>query len=160
MEKIHHHESYSKEVSKVKVRELLYLAKELGFGWYIKTFPHTFAEFLEYIIEKYKVDEDSEIVEYKDSEHLIYAILPVSAFRVKPEVSKEEKEREELALEMIGGLLTPVSQKEVRDNPVVSLFVAKMRLSIPAGAFEEKTVNNRLCYSKYITSEAIAVACL
>jgi len=144
----------------VRVKELLYLAKELGFGWYVKTFPHTYAEFLEYMIAKYGIDEDAEVIEWKDREHLIYAIISVSAFKVKPEVSKEELEREQLALEMIGGLLAPASRRDVSDNPVVSLFVSKMRLSIPAGSFEEKTVNNRICYAKYIDSDKIGVACI
>jgi hypothetical protein len=147
-------------VRKVKVRELLYLAKERGFGWYIKTFPYTYAEFLEYIMSKYQVDEDAEVLDYKDSEHLIYAILPVSAFKVKPEVSEEEREREELALEMIGGLLKPVSIPPSQSNPIISLFVYKMRLSIPAGSFEEKTVNNRICFAKYISQDKVGVACI
>jgi hypothetical protein len=144
----------------VKVKELLRLAREEGFGWYVKTFPVTFAEFLEYVIAKYGIDENAEVIEYKDSEHLIYAILPVSAFKVKPETKPEEIEREQLALEEIGGLLKPVSKSSSQSNPVISLFVAKMRLSIPAGSFEEKTVNNRLCYAKYLTEDKIGVACI
>jgi hypothetical protein len=143
----------------VRVKELLCLA-ERGFGWYVKTFPRTFYEFLNYVVNKYKVDEDAEVFDYKDREHIIYAILPVSAFRVKPEVSKEEREREELALEMLGGLLIPASQREVSDNPIVSLFISKMRIGIPAGSFEEKTINNRLCYAKYITEDRIVIACI
>jgi len=143
----------------VRVKELLCLA-ERGFGWYVKTFPKTYGEFLEYIITKYGVNEDAEVIEYGDREHIIYAILPASAFRVKPEVSKEEREREELALEMLGGLLIPASQREVSDNPIVSLFVSKMRIGIPAGSFEEKTINNRLCYAKYITEDRIVLACI
>ena len=147
-------------VSNVKVKELLHLAKDLGFGWYVKTFPRTFAEFHEHIMTKYGVNEDAEVVEHEDSEHLIYAILPVSAFKVKPEVSREEREREKLALEMIRDLLKPVSNQSSQSNPIISLFVYKMRLSIPAGSFEEKTVNNRICYAKYISQDKIGVVCI
>jgi len=56
--------------------------------------------------------------------------------------------------------LTPASQRVASDNPIISLFVAKMRLSIPAGSFEEKRVNNRICFAKYLTEDKIGVVCI
>jgi hypothetical protein len=140
----------------IKLKNLLYLAKEHGLGWWIKTFPKTFGEFLEYVVKKYDVDLDVD-VKYKDEEHLIYAIIPASAFRVKPPIDGL-KESGEAVSEAVN-LLVPLSTPEKKLGLIHYLFAVKMAIGTPAGAFEEKTVNNRICYSKYITSEAIVVAC-
>ena len=144
------------EMSRIKLKDLIDLAKNRGLGWWIKTFPRTFGEFLEYIANKYNVDLDAE-VKYKDEEHIIYAVIPASAFRVKPSTSGLRESKE--AVSEVINLLVPLSTGETRIGPLYLYIALQAAIRIPAGAFEEKTLNNRLCYSKYITSEAIAVVC-
>ena len=144
-------------MSGIKLRNLIYLARELGLGWYVKSFPRTFGEFLEYITSKYDVDLDVE-VEYKDRERLIYAVIPASAFRVKPPQHGLRESKEAVAEAV--NLLVPLSTTSERKLETIHyLFAALMSISIPAGAFEEKTLNNRLCYAKYIDLNNIVVAC-
>jgi threonine synthase len=139
----------------VKLKELIYLAKERGLGWYVKTFPRTFGEFLEYIAGKYDVDVEVE-VEYRDKERLIYTLIPASAFRVKPPLRLEESVK---AMREAVALLIPASQEVKELSPVHYLFAMYMSIASPAGAFEERTLNNRLCYAKYLNADTVVVAC-
>ena len=144
------------KMSGIKLRDLIALAKERGLGWWIKTFPKTFGEFLEYITSKYDVDLDAE-VKYKDEEHLIYAIIPAAAFRVKPPQHGLRESKE--AVSEVINLLVPLSTGETKPGSIYSIIASQAAIRIPAGAFEEKTLNNRLCYAKYLDLNNIVVAC-
>jgi hypothetical protein len=143
-------------MSGIKLKDLIDLAKNRGLGWWIKTFPRTFGEFLEYIASKYEVDLDAE-VKYRDEEHLIYAIIPATAFKIKPPINgiKESKE----AVSEVVNLFVPLSVSETKPGPLYYLIAIQAAIRIPAGAFEEKTLNNRLCYAKYLDLNNIVVAC-
>jgi len=144
------------KMSKIKLKDLVYLAKERGLGWWVKSFPKTFGEFLEYIVNKYGVDLDTE-VKYRDEEHIIYAIIPASAFRVKPPTNGIKESKEAVAETV--NLFVPLSMGETKIGPLYYLIAIQAAIRLPAGAFEEKTLNNRLCYAKYLDINNIVVAC-
>ena len=141
---------------KRKLKDLLDSAtSNMCLGWRICDFPWAFGEFLKYIVEKYNVDLNVE-VEYKDSERFIYAIIPASAFKVKPPTAGLEKSVKAVA--DVLSLFIPLSQPH-RPGQLYSTLASQLVVALPAGAFERKIVHNRDCYAKYIDSEKVVVAC-
>jgi hypothetical protein len=143
-------------VPRRKLKDLLESATStMCLGWRICDFPWAFGEFLKYIVEKYNVNLDVE-VEYEDREKTIYAIIPVTAFKVKPPMTGLEESAKAAASAL--SLLVPQSQPREL-GPLYSAIANSLLLSLPAGAFERKRVHNRDCYAKYIDSEKVVVAC-
>lgn len=139
---------------KRKLKDLLDSAtSNMCLGWWICDFPWAFGEFLKYIVEKYNADLDVE-VEYEDRERLIYAIIPVTAFKVKPPMAGLEK-----GVEAVAKALSLFVDQPHEPGLLYSTLASQLMIRLPAGAFERKVVHNRDCYAKYLDTNNIVVAC-